>query len=143
MNVVTRPVRFPWVKAMMPCVVYVVACVMKVETFSRRTMLNMIVITAGVCIASYGELNFNWTGMLLLLASIACEAVRVVSIQLLLTSADIKLNSVTTLYYVSPACLVFLCLPFAFIEMPKMAGSSTPLVRSFIHSFIHSCIRST
>jgi hypothetical protein len=29
-------------------------------------------------------------------------AVRVVSIQILLTSADIKLNSVTTLYYVSP-----------------------------------------
>ena len=82
-------------------------------------MLNMIVITTGVSIASYGELNFNWTGMLLLLASIAAEAVRVVSIQILLTSADIKLNSVTTLYYVSPACLVFLCVPFAFIEAPK------------------------
>ena len=46
-----------------------------------------------------------------------------VSIQLLLTSADIKLNSVTTLYYVSPACLVFLCLPFSFIEMPKIMAS--------------------
>ena len=62
--------------------------------------------------------------MLLLLGSIACEAVRVVSIQLLLTSADIKLNSVTTLYYVSPACLVFLCVPFAFLEMPKMMASA-------------------
>jgi hypothetical protein len=30
--------------------------------------------------------------MSLLLASIVCEAVRVVSIQILLTSADIKLN---------------------------------------------------
>ena len=111
------------VKAMMPCVVYIVACVMKVETFRGKTMANMIVITTGVTIASYGEINFNWTGMTLLLASIACEAVRVVSIQLLLTSADIKLNSVTTLYYVSPACLVFLCAPFAFIEAPKMMAS--------------------
>jgi len=108
------------VKALMPGVVYVVACVMKVESFSRRTMLNMIMITVGVCIASYGELNFNWTGMSLLLASIVCEAVRVVSIQILLTSADIKLNSVTTLYYVSPACFVFLCAPFIVIELPKM-----------------------
>jgi drug/metabolite transporter (DMT)-like permease len=58
---------------MMPCVVYIVGCVMKVETFKRTTMLNMFVITAGVTIASYGELNFNTTGFLLLLGSIAAE----------------------------------------------------------------------
>ena len=48
------------------------------------------------------------------------ESIRIVSIQILLTSADIKLNSVTTLYYVSPACFVFLCAPFAFLEAPKL-----------------------
>jgi hypothetical protein len=54
------------------------------------------------------------------MASIACEAVRVVSIQLLLTAADIKLNSVTTLYYVSPACFAFLTVPFVFLELPRL-----------------------
>ena len=90
------------VKALMPCVVYTVGCAFKVEKYKKETMMNMMVIALGVGIASYGELNFNLTGFMLLMGSIVCEAVRIVSIQLLLTSADIKLNSVTTLYYVSP-----------------------------------------
>ena len=39
-------------------------------------------------------------------------------------SADIKLNSVTTLYYVSPACFVFLLAPFVFIEAPRFASGA-------------------
>ena len=112
------------VKALMPCVVYTVGCIFKVEKYKKETMMNMAVIALGVGIASYGELNFNLTGFMLLMGSIACEAVRIVSIQMLLTSADIKLNSVTTLYYVSPACFVFLLAPFAFIEAPRFASSS-------------------
>jgi len=108
------------VKALMPCVVYSVGCALKVEVFNTPTLANVLVITVGVLIASYGELNFNWTGFLLQLGSIGAEAVRIVSIQVLLASADIKLNSVTTLYYVSPPCFVFLCLPFAFLELPRM-----------------------
>ena len=112
------------VKALMPCVVYTVGCVFKVEKYKRETMMNMLVIALGVAIASYGELNFNLTGFMLLIGSIACEAVRIVSIQMLLTSADIKLNSVTTLYYVSPACFVFLLAPFVFIEAPRFASGA-------------------
>ena len=77
-------------------------------------------VAVGVAVASYGELNFHAFGFALLMASIACEAVRVVSIQLLLTAADIKLNSVTTLYYVSPACFAFLTVPFVFLELPRL-----------------------
>ena len=102
------------VKALMPCVVYLVGVAFKVESFKTRVMANM------VAIASYGELNFHAFGFALLMASIACEATRVVSIQLLLTAADIKLNSVTTLYYVSPACLAFLTVPFVFLELPAL-----------------------
>jgi hypothetical protein len=36
----------------------------------------------------------------------------------------IKLNPVTTLYYIAPACFAFLCVPFTFIEYPKMSGQT-------------------
>lgn len=108
------------VKALMPCLVYGVGVAFKVEHFKPDVMANMAVIALGVAIASYGELSFNMTGFLLLMGSVSAEAVRIVSIQILLTSADIKLNSVTTLYYVSPACFVFLSVPFVFLELPKL-----------------------
>jgi len=108
------------VKAQMPCVVYAVGCILKIETPSWPTAINMGVITVGVTIASYGELNFNWTGMLLQIGAIFAEATRLALVQILLTSNDIKLNSVTTLYYVSPACFAFLAAPFFFMELPKM-----------------------
>jgi hypothetical protein len=111
------------VKALMPCIVYLVGVGFKIESFKLRTMANMATIAVGIAVASYGELNFHAFGFALLLASIACEAVRVVSIQILLTAADIKLNSVTTLYYVSPACFVFLSVPFVFLELPKFTTS--------------------
>jgi hypothetical protein len=108
------------VKALMPCVVFITACVMKVENFSWTTMSNMGFIALGVGIASYGEINFNLLGFLYLSGSVLAEAFRVISIQILLSSADIKLNSITTLYYVSPACFVFLIFPFALLEAPQM-----------------------
>ena len=104
----------------MPCLVYGVGVAFKVEHFKPDVMANMAVIALGVAIASYGELSFNMTGFLLLMGSVSAEAVRIVSIQILLTSADIKLNSVTTLYYVSPACFVFLSVPLVFLELPKL-----------------------
>ena len=59
----------------------------------------------------------------MLLASILSEAIRLVNIQLLLTAADIRLNSVTTLYYASPVCFVFLSVPFVLLELPSMLTS--------------------
>lgn len=40
------------------------------------------------------------------------------ALQLLLQSNDIKLNPVTTMYYMSPCCFVFLCIPFTLLEGP-------------------------
>lgn len=108
------------VKALMPCIVYAVGVLQNVENHTWRKLANMITITVGVAIASYGELNFNLTGFLLLLGSLGCEAARLVSIQVLLTSEDVKLNSITTLYYVSPACFGFLVVPFLYIEAPRL-----------------------
>lgn len=72
-----------------------------------------------------GEINFNVVGVLFQCSSIVTESFRLCLIQILLQARGIKLNPVTTLYYVAPACFVFLCVPYAFIEMPQMLDSNS------------------
>lgn len=52
--------------------------------------------------------------------AIISESFRLCLIQILLQSRGIKLNPITTLYYVAPACAACLCLPFAALEMTKL-----------------------
>ena len=80
----------------------------------------MAVITMGVMIASYGELLFVLAGVVYQLASICTESNRIVLVQILLQSKGVKLNPITTMYYISPCCLVFLFLPWLIIEAPLL-----------------------
>ena len=57
---------------------------MGTETFSTNTFINMIVVTVGVMIASYGEINFVVVGVMVQLASIASESTRLTLVQILL-----------------------------------------------------------
>ncbi|KAI6679378.1 hypothetical protein NL676_033259 [Syzygium grande] len=112
-------------KALMPVAVYSIGISLKKETFRSNTMANMISITLGVAIAAYGEAKFDAFGVFLQLGAVAFEATRLVLIQILLTSAGIKLNPITSLYYVAPCCFVFLALPWAVMEMPRLIQTSS------------------
>ena len=112
-------------KALMPAAVYTVGCLMGIEQFTYARLANMLVITLGVCIASYGELNFHLLGVLIQLASVCAEAFRLGLVQIILNSEKLKMNSITTLYYVSPACFVFLLVPFTILEVPRYLDSDT------------------
>lgn len=105
-------------KALMPVAVYSIGVSLKKEAYKGETMANMLAISVGVAIAAYGEAKMNAWGVLLQLGAVACEATRLVLIQILLTSKGIKLNPITSLYYVAPCCLVFLSIPWAFVEYP-------------------------
>ncbi|KAG0471720.1 hypothetical protein HPP92_016266 [Vanilla planifolia] len=111
-------------KALMPVAVYSISIVFSKETFRSSTMANMLSISLGVAIAAYGEARFNAWGVVLQLGAVAFEATRLVLIQILLSSKGITLNPITTLYYVSPCCLVFLTLPWIIVEFPLLR--STP-----------------
>lgn len=71
-------------KALMPVAVFIVGCVFRTETFSTQALLNMVVVTAGVAIASYGEINLVWVGVFLQLLSVATESTRLTLVSLLL-----------------------------------------------------------
>lgn len=105
-------------KALMPVAVYSIGVSLKKEAYKGETMANMLAISVGVAIAAYGEAKMNSWGVILQLGAVACEATRLVLIQILLTSKGIKLNPITSLYYVAPCCLVFLSIPWAFVEYP-------------------------
>lgn len=126
-------------KASMPVAVFLVGSTMGTEKYSHSRMGNMTVITIGIAIASYGELNFVLFGVMLQMASILTESTRLSLVQILLQSRGLKLNPLTTLYYVAPCCSLFLAVPFAFIELPKML-SDEDLKLDFFTFFANCCV---
>ncbi|KAF2303854.1 hypothetical protein GH714_023881 [Hevea brasiliensis] len=112
-------------KALMPVAVYSIGVLFKREGFKTDTMVNMLSISFGVAIAAYGEARFDSWGVFLQLGAVAFEATRLVLIQILLTSKGITLNPITSLYYVAPCCLVFLFVPWIFVEYPVLKESSS------------------
>ncbi|KAL3532342.1 hypothetical protein ACH5RR_005863 [Cinchona calisaya] len=112
-------------KALMPVAVYSIGILFKKEQFKTNVMANMVSISIGVAIAAYGEAKFDTWGVILQLGAVAFEATRLVMIQILLNSKGITLNPITSLYYVAPCCLVFLSVPWMFVEYPLLKESSS------------------
>lgn len=103
-------------KALMPVAVFTVGCMLGTESYERDTMFNMLFVSLGVAIASYGEINFVVIGVVLQLISICTESTRLTLVQILLQSRGLKLNPVTTLYYIAPCSAAFLLIPFSLLE---------------------------
>lgn len=104
----------------MPVAVFVVGCGIGTERFSLVTLGNMLVVSLGVAISAYGEINFVVMGVVLQLLAICTESTRLSLTQILLQSSGLKLNPITTLYYVAPCSLLFLSVPFFIIEAPAV-----------------------
>lgn len=53
---------------------------------------------------------------------------RMALVQALMQQGGIKLNSIQTMYYVSPCCFLCLCIPFTLIEAPQLLhGPAAPV----------------
>lgn len=79
----SRATASQMLKALMPVAVFVVGCVFGTESFSTHALLNMVVVTAGVAVASYGEINLVWVGVFLQLLSVMTESTRLTLVSLL------------------------------------------------------------
>lgn len=73
---------------------------------SLSALVNVLVIVAGVALASVGEIHFSLVGFLYQLGGIAFEAVRVVMIQVMLSGEGLKMDPLVGLYYYAPVCAV-------------------------------------
>lgn len=75
-----------------------------------------------------GEMLFVAQGVMLQLGSIVTESFRLTLVQIFLQRRGIKLNPVSTLYYIAPVCFAFLVFPFVLLELPQIRGATTLVI---------------
>ncbi|KAJ9696782.1 hypothetical protein PVL29_008811 [Vitis rotundifolia] len=107
-------------KALMPVATFLVAVVCGTDKLRCDVFLNMLLVSVGVVISSYGEIHFNVVGTLYQVTGIFAEALRLVLTQVLLQKKGLTLNPITSLYYIAPCSFVFLFVPWYLLEKPGM-----------------------
>ncbi|KAK5070954.1 hypothetical protein LTS08_000605 [Lithohypha guttulata] len=108
-------------KACMPVAVLVTSWVLAVAPVDFKQLGKVIFIVIGVIIASFGEIRFDLTGFLWQAGGISFEATRLVMVQRLLSSAEFKMDPLTSLYYFAPVCAVMNGVVSLFTEIPRMS----------------------
>ncbi|EPS69546.1 hypothetical protein M569_05219, partial [Genlisea aurea] len=107
-------------KAIMPVAVFLLGILAGLEVMSCRMLLIMSVISFGVLIASYGEMEISWIGVVYQMGGVVGEALRLIFMEILVKKKGLKLNPVSVMYYVSPCSAVCLLIPWLFLEKPRM-----------------------
>ncbi|EGY22479.1 DUF250 domain membrane protein [Verticillium dahliae VdLs.17] len=91
-------------KATTPVAVLLAGWSLGVSTPNMKVFLNVSVIVVGVIIASIGEIEFVWVGVIFQIGGVIFEALRLTMVQRLLSSADYKMDPLVSLYYFAPIC---------------------------------------
>lgn len=85
-----------------PVAVFILGVAAGLEVMSCRMLLIMSVISFGVLVASYGEININWVGVIYQMGGVVGEALRLIFMEILVKRKGLKLNPISVMYYVSP-----------------------------------------
>ncbi|XP_073312071.1 probable sugar phosphate/phosphate translocator At3g17430 isoform X1 [Primulina huaijiensis] len=110
-------------KALMPVATFTVAVLCGTDKLRLDVFLNMVLVSVGVVVSSYGEIHFNVIGTVYQVTGIFAEALRLVLTQVLLQKKGLTLNPITSLYYIAPCSFIFLFVPWYFLEQPGMEVS--------------------
>jgi hypothetical protein len=85
-----------------------------------KQFLNVSIIILGVMIASFGEINFVLIGFLFQIAGLVFEALRLTMVQRLLSSSDLKMDPLVSLYYFAPVCAAINGAIAMVLEVPRV-----------------------
>ncbi|KAF2795337.1 TPT-domain-containing protein [Melanomma pulvis-pyrius CBS 109.77] len=107
-------------KATTPVAVLIATWSLGVAPPNMKTLGNVSFIVIGVIIASMGEIQFVMTGFLYQCGGIVFEAVRLVMVQRILSSAEFKMDPLVSLYYYAPACALMNGLVCLFTEFSSL-----------------------
>lgn len=107
-------------KATTPVAVLIASWALGVSQPSLKQFLNVSAIVVGVIIASIGELDFVLIGVLLQLAGVMFEALRLTMVQRLLNSPDLKMDPLVSVYYFAPVCAILNGIVALAWEVPKV-----------------------
>lgn len=86
----------------MPVATFLMAVICGTDKLRCDVFLNMVVVSVGVVVSSYGEIHFNVVGTVYQVTGIFAEALRLVLTQVLLQKKGLTLNPITSLYYIAP-----------------------------------------
>ncbi|KAG2407363.1 sugar phosphate/phosphate translocator [Vigna angularis] len=106
-----------------PVATFLVAVICGTDKARCDVFFNMLLVSVGVVISSYGEIHFNVVGTVYQVTGIFAEALRLVLTQVLLQKKGLNLNPITSLYYIAPCSFVFLFVPWYLLEKPVMEVS--------------------
>jgi hypothetical protein len=104
----------------MPVAVLLTTWTMGLAPPSFRTLFNVSFIVIGVMIAAYGEIKFKMIGFLWQSGGVVFEAIRLVLIQKILSSAEFKMDPLVSFYYFAPVCAVMNGVVALFWEVPTV-----------------------
>lgn len=103
-------------KSLMPGLVYATGILLGTEQYESSSAANMFLIAFGVVVCAVGEANLVVKGLMQQLIALVFEAARLTLVQILMNAKGLAMNPLQSLYYVSPACLLCLCVPFVLVE---------------------------
>ncbi|GAA5960767.1 hypothetical protein JCM21900_006864 [Sporobolomyces salmonicolor] len=92
------------IKAFTPVSVLLVSASFGLKELNAKIMAIVTLISFGVALASYGELDFQLIGFLVQALAIGIESCRLVLVQMLLQGMN--MDPLSSLYYMAPVCLV-------------------------------------
>ncbi|PKY08540.1 UDP-galf transporter [Aspergillus campestris IBT 28561] len=107
-------------KATTPVAVLLATWGMGMAPVNLKVLMNVGLIVVGVVIASFGEIKFVFVGFLFQIGGIIFEAIRLVMVQRLLSSAEYKMDPLVSLYYFAPVCAVMNGVTALFLEVPNV-----------------------
>lgn len=127
-------------KAFTPVITMVALFITRLETPTYKMVLSVLGIAGGTALAAYGEVHNSLLGLLIMFASEALEAIRLVMTQLLLTGH--KMGPFEGLMWMAPACCIWLVLGAAVMEWPAIVANghqSIPLEHAGLF-FLAACM---
>jgi drug/metabolite transporter (DMT)-like permease len=101
-------------KAFTPVAVLIFSFFAGLEKPSYHEFYIVLVISIGVALTSIGELDFSLLGFIYQFAALIAEASRLVLTNILLKT--LKLDPLSSLYYIAPMCSIFIALAFFVFE---------------------------
>ncbi|QSS60073.1 DUF250 domain-containing protein, partial [Histoplasma capsulatum] len=108
-------------KATTPVVTLLATWALGVAPPNMKVLFNVSFIVIGVVIATFGEIHFVMTGFLYQIAGLIFEAIRLVMVQRLLSSAEFKMDPLVSLYYFAPICAVMNGIVSLVLEVPDVS----------------------
>jgi len=128
-------------KAFTPVAVLIFSYFSGLEKSSYIELYIITIICIGVSLASVGEIFFSWIGFTFQALAILAESTRLVLVNLLLK--NLKLDPLSSLYYIAPLCATFIGIACCIFEADKLPWQRMKTKEFFLILLINGLVSFT